>query len=169
MSPFDSAFVSLAHSRAVAAELLLWGFRRGGCADACVCTSCVESVTVSSPEAVANAVQPARFGTYTKLAATVTQAGRPVYQLAGSTVAYLYYWPSSSRWLIGSSYSSGTGGVASTDSAAAACPDQATGWQAYTGSMRVGTYPITVVPTSPTTAPPTNVGKLSHYVRMRSA
>ncbi len=131
-----------------------------GCAD-----TCVESVTVSSPEAEANAVHASKFGNYTKLA-NVTQAGRPVYQLAGSTVAYLFYWPSTSRWLIGSSYSSGSASVQSTSSPGTACPDQVTGWQAYTGSMRVGTYPITVVPTSPTTAPPTNVGELSHYVRL---
>jgi hypothetical protein len=128
---------------------------------------------------VANAVQASKFGNYTKLA-NVTQAGRPVYQLVGSTVAYLFYWPSTSqwligdrpstgRWLIGSSYSSGSASVQSTDSAGAACPDQATGWQAYTGGAWVRTHPITVVPTSPTTAPPTNVGELSHYVRMRSA
>ena len=123
---------------------------------------------MSSPEAVAKAVQASKLGTYMKLA-NVTQAGRPVYQLVGSTVAYLFYWPSMSRWLIGSSYSSGSASVQSTGSAGAVCPDQVTGWQAYTGSMRVSTYPITVVPTSPTTAPPTNVGKFSRCVGTRSA
>ena len=138
-----------------------------------------ESVTVSSPQAVAAGVQATRFGTYTKLA-NVTKAGRPVYQRVGPTVAYLYYWPSTSqwligyrpsmgRWLIGSSYSSGSASVQSTDSAGAACPDQATGWQAYTGGAWVSTYPITVVPTSATTAPPAIVGKRSRCVRMRSA
>ena len=123
---------------------------------------------MSSPEAVAKAVQASKFGNYTKVP-NVTQAGRPVYQLVGPTVAYLFYWPSTGRWLIGSSYSSGAASVQSTDSAGAACPDQATGWQAYTGGAWASTYPITVVPTSATTAPPTNVGELSHYVRMRSA
>ena len=123
---------------------------------------------MSSPEAVAKAVQASKLGNYTKLA-NVTQAGRPVYQLVGSTVAYLFYWPSMSRWLIGSSYSSGSASLQSTGSAGAACPDQVTGWQAYTDGAWVSTYQITVVPTSPTTAPPANVGKLSHYVRMRSA
>ena len=128
---------------------------------------------MSSPEAVANAVQAARFGAYTKLA-NVTQAGRPVYQLAGSTVMYLFYWPSSSNWLIGSSYISGSSGVKSTDSAGAACPDQATSWQAYTGGAWVSTYPITVAPAAgqtrpPTTASPTSVGKRSRCARMRSA
>jgi hypothetical protein len=117
---------------------------------------------------VAKAVQASKLGNYTKLA-NVTQAGRPVYQRVGSTVAYLFYWPSMSRWLIGSSYSSGSASLQSTGSAGAACPDQVTGWQAYTGGTWVSTYPITVVPTSATTAPPTNVGELSHYVRMRSA
>jgi hypothetical protein len=128
---------------------------------------CVESVTVSGAEAV----HAAAMGMYTKLP-NVTQAGRPVYQLAGSTVMYLFYWPSMSRWLIGSSYSSGTAGVASTASAGAACPDQATGWLAYTGGAWVGTYPITVVQTQtrpPTTAAPTTVGERSRCVRMRSA
>ena len=111
----------------------------GGCADACV-----ESVTVSSPEAVANAVQVSRFGTYTKMA-NVMQGDRPVYQRVGSTVAYLFYSPSSTSWLIGSSYTSSSSGVRSTGNAGAACPDQATGWQAYTGGVWVSTYPVKVV------------------------
>jgi hypothetical protein len=110
-------------------------------------------------------VQASKLGNYTKLA-NVTQAGRPVYQRVGSTIAYLFYWPSTGRWLVGSSYSSGSASVQSTGSAGAACPDQATGWQVYAGSVWVSTHPITVVPTSPTTAPPTNVGELSHYVCM---
>ena len=121
---------------------------------------------MSSPEAVANAVQAARFGAYTKLA-NVTQAGRPVYQLVGSTVAYLFFWPNVSLWLIGSNYSSSAAGVKSAGNAGAACPDQATGWQAYTGKEWVSTYPITVVPTPPTTASPTTVGNRSRHVRMR--
>ncbi len=126
---------------------------------------------MSSPEAVANAVQASRFGTYTKLA-NVTQRDRPVYQLVGSTIAYLFYSPSTSRWLIGSNYTSSSSGVRSTGSAGAACPDQATGWQAYAGGAWVGTYPITVVQTQtrpPTTASPTTVGERSRCVRMRSA
>ena len=104
----------------------------------------------------------------------MSQGERPVYQLAGSTVAYLYYWSSFSRWLIGSSYRSGAASVQSTDNAAAACPDQATGWQAYTGGAWVGTYPITVAPAAgqtrpPTTAAPTTVGERSRCARMRSA
>ncbi len=112
------------------------------------------------------------MGTYNMLA-NVTQGDRPVYQRVSTLgVSYLYYWPSTSNWLIGSSYSSGTAGVKSTGNAA--CPDQATGWQAYAGGAWVSTYPITVERTSfrpqtpPATAPPTNVGKRSRYVRMRS-
>ena len=123
---------------------------------------------MSSPEAVANAVQVSRFGAYTKLA-NLTQAGRPVYQLVGSTVMYLFYWPSSSNWLIGSNYISGVSGVRSTDGAGAACPDQATSWQAYTGGAWVSTYPIIVVPTPPPTAPPTTVGTLSRCACMLPA
>ena len=113
-------------------------------------------------------MQAAWFGAYTKLA-NVTQAGRPVYQLVGSTVAYLFLWPNVSLWLMGSNYSSSAAGVKSAGNAGAACPDQATGWQAYTGGAWVGTYPITVAPTSPATASPPTVGKCSRYVRIRSA
>ncbi len=125
----------------------------------------------------AEAVQAARMGTYTKLA-NVMQADRPVYQLAGSTVAFLFYWPSTSRWLIGSSYTSSSSGVRSIGNADAACPDQATGWQAYASGAWSGTcvstYPITVAPAAgqtrpPTTAAPTIVGTRSRCARMRCA
>ena len=118
---------------------------------------------MSSPEAVAAGVQASRFGTYTTVT-NVTQAGRPVYQLVGSTVAYLFYSANTSNWLIGANYASSSSGVRSTDGAGAACPDQATGWQAYTGGVWVSTYPIILVqtqtrsPTAPATAAPTNVG-----------
>ncbi len=128
---------------------------------------CVESVTVSDLDAV----QPARMGLYTKMP-NVTQAGRPVYELVGSTVTYLFYsahtgdWRFSTDYLLPDSFS-----AKSTGNAGAACPDQATGWQAYTGGAWawVGTFPITVVPTSPATASPTTVGKRSRCVRVRSA
>ena len=124
---------------------------------------CAESVTVSGIDAV----QPARLDTYTKLP-NVTQAGRPVYQLVGPTVAYLFYSASTGDWRIDSDYLlSDSSSVRSTGNAGAACPDQATGWQAYAGGAWVGTYPITVVPTSPTTASPTTVGNRSRHVRMR--
>ncbi len=116
---------------------------------------------MSSPEAVAAGVQATRFGTYTKLG-NVTQGDRPVYQLVGSTVAYLFHWPSTSDWRIGSSYTSGSSGVKSTGNAGAACPDQATGWQAYTGGAWVGTYPITVVQSAPTLSPATVTGGAGH-------
>ena len=121
---------------------------------------CFESITVSGAESL---LQASKFGTYTKLA-NVTQGGRPVYQRVGSTVAYLFYWPSTRNWLIGPNYTSNLGGVASIGNAGAACPDEATGWQAYAGGAWVGTYPITVVQTSPTT-----VGERSRCVRMRCA
>ncbi len=112
-----------------------------------------------------DAVQPARIDTYTKMP-SVTHAGRPVYQLVGSTVTYLFYSASTGDWRISSDYLlPDSSSVRSTGSAGAACPDQATGWQAYTGL-------ITVVPTSPTTAStaaPTTVGERSRCVRMRSA
>jgi hypothetical protein len=120
-----------------------------------------ESVTVSSPQAVAAGVQATRFGTYTKLA-NVTQGDRPVYQRVGSTVSYLFHWPSTSDWRIGSSYTSGSAGVRSSGNAGAACPDQATGWQAYTGGAWVSTYPITVVQSAPSLSPATVTGGAGH-------
>ncbi len=126
---------------------------------------CVESVTVSGVDAV----QPARIDTYTKMS-SVTHAGRPVYQLVGSTVTYLFYSASTGDWRIDSDYLlPDSSSVRSTGSAGAACPDQAAGWQANAGGAWVGTYTITVVPASPTTAAPTIVGRRSRYVRMRSA
>jgi hypothetical protein len=52
--------------------------------------------------------------------------------------------------------------------AAAAAPTD-DGALAHARGTWVGTYPITVVATSPMTAPPTTVGKRCRYVRMRSA
>ena len=108
-----------------------------------------------------DAVQPARMDTYTKMP-SVMHAGRPVYQLVGSTVTYLFYSARTGDWRIDSDYLlSDSSSVRSTGSAGAACPDQATGWQAYVGGAWVSTYPITVVPTRPptlpATAPSTNV------------
>ncbi len=102
-----------------------------------------------------DAVQPSRMDTYTKMP-NVTHAGRPVYQLVGSTVAYLFYSARTGDWRIDSDYLlPDSSSVRSTGNAGAACPDQATGWQAYAGGAWVGTYPITVVPTRPPTLPTT--------------
>ena len=60
-------------------------------------------------------------------------------------MAYLFYSPSSSNWLSGSSYTSSSSGVKSTGNAGAACPDQATGWQVWTGFEWESAYPIAVV------------------------
>ncbi len=126
---------------------------------------CVESVTVRGVDAV----QPARIDTYSKMP-SVTHAGRPVYQLVGSTVTYLFYSARTGDWRIDSDYLLPDSSIVrSTGNAGAACPDEATGWQAYAGGAWVSTYTITVVPTSPATAPPTIVGKRSRCVRMRSA
>ncbi len=126
---------------------------------------CFESVAVSGAE---SSLQASKFGNYTKLANV--QGDRPVYQLVGSTVAYLFYRPSTSDWNIGSSYSAGASSVRSTGSAGAACPDQATGWEVATSSGWVSTYPITVAPAAGQTRPPTlpiATGKRSRCVRMR--
>jgi hypothetical protein len=109
-----------------------------------------------------DAMHPARMDTYTKMH-NVMHAGRPVYQLDGPTVTYLFYSASTGDWRIDSDYLlPASSSARSTGSAGAACPDQATGWQANTGGAWVSTYPITVVPTRPptlpATAPPANVG-----------
>jgi hypothetical protein len=119
---------------------------------------CFESVTVSGAE---SSSQADWMGVYPKVP-NVTQGARPVYQLVGYTVAYLFHWPSTSRWLIGPNYTSGSSWVRSSGNAGAACPDQATGWQAYTGSAWVGTYPITVVQSAPTLSPATVTGGAGH-------
>ncbi len=116
-----------------------------GCED-----PCFESITVSGAEAV----QAARMGAYTKVA-NVSQGQRPVYKRVGPTVMYLYYWQSTAEWRIGGNYTSSSSGVKSTGNGAA-CPDQATGWQAYTGGVWVSTYPIAVVETDTGNAPATS-------------
>ena len=99
---------------------------------------CSDSVTVSG----AGAVQPALMGTYLKVAG-LAQGSRPVYQRVGEIVAYLYYWPSLSKWLVGVNY---TTNMVWLDSAStAACPDQATGWQVWNGSAWVSGLPVKVV------------------------
>ncbi len=100
---------------------------------------CSDSVTVSG----AGAVQSAFMGTYLKVAGLV-QGSRPVYQRVGSTVAYLYYWPSLSSWFIGDDYTTDEVGLYSAGTAAA-CPDQATGWLVSNGNALVSGYPVKVV------------------------
>ena len=105
-----------------------------------VAGGCYDSITVSGAEAV----QASRMGTFTKLA-WLTQGDRPVYQRVGSTVMYLFYWPSTRDWNIGADYTFGAAGVASAGTAAL-CPDHAAGWQVASGGEWVASmYPITVV------------------------
>ena len=94
----------------------------------------------------AEAVQAARMGTYTKVA-EITQGSRPVFQRVGSAVRILFYWTSTRIWYIGGNYSSSSSNVKSTGTSSPLCPDQATGWRAYTGARGkwVSKYPITVV------------------------
>ena len=108
----------------------------------CGCAGvCVESVTVSGVDAV----QPAQMDTYTKMPSE-THAGRPVYQLVGSTITYLFYSARTGGWIISSDYLlPDSPSVMSTGNAGAACPDEATGWQAYAEGRWVSTYPITVI------------------------
>ncbi len=100
---------------------------------------CFYSVTVSGAEAV----QSALMGTYLKVAG-LAQGSRPVYQRVGSIAAYLYYWPSLSSWNIGSNYTTEFAWLLSAGTAAA-CPDQAAGWQVWNDSAFVSGLPVKVV------------------------
>jgi hypothetical protein len=100
---------------------------------------CSDSVTVSG----AGAVQPALMGTYLKVAG-LAQGSRPVYQRVGETVEYLYYWPSANDWNIGADYTTDEVELHSAGTAAA-CPDQATGWQVWNGDAWVSGYSVKVV------------------------
>jgi hypothetical protein len=103
-----------------------------------------------------------------RMVANFTQADRPVYQLVGSTISYLFYSASAGDWRInGDVFLSGSCFVKSTGNAEAACPDQATDWQTCTDGAWVSTYPITVVQTPPTTPSLATVGRRSCYILMR--
>jgi hypothetical protein len=109
------------------------------------------------------------MGTYTKVG-SLTQSGWPVYKRVGSTVQYLFFWPTFQRWLIGPDYETGlssvqSGGgfafgaervlyagsssaadpVASENASSAVCPDEANDWVLFDGEGGwISTYPITV-------------------------
>ena len=82
------------------------------------------------------------------------QEGRVVYQHASSAATYIFYWPSSSNWRIGSSYTSGSAGVRSTDGTGALCPDLAAGWEALSTSSIWLPWAIAVAPVPGQTLPP---------------
>ncbi len=91
------------------------------------------------------------MGTYMKVDGLM-HGNRPVYQLVGSSVQYLFCWPGPggtatqwNNWLIGASYTSSTNGIRSSDGASALCPDRATGWLVSNGTSFVGGM-ITVAP-----------------------
>ena len=118
----------------------------------------------------AEAVVSGSMGTYTKVEG-LTQGSRPVYQRVGSAVRFLFYWTSTRNWYIGGNYSSSTSNVKSTGTNSPLCPDQATGWQAYTGGAWVSTYPITVAPAAsqPPTAAPTAIEATSAPTEVTNA
>jgi hypothetical protein len=116
---------------------------------------CYDSLTVSGAEAV----QAAAMGTFTKFA-NLTQGDRPVYnQVTAAPTAppllYLFYWPSTSEWLIGSNYTSTSNASVQSAGIAALCPDQVPeiGWEVYNGTAWVSTYPIQFVRTGDTQPP----------------
>ncbi len=104
-------------------------------------------MTIAGAEALP--LQAVRMGTYMKVDGLM-HGNRPVYQLVGSTVQYLFCWPgpgatTTNNWLIGPSYTIGSGGVRSSDGASALCPDRATGWLVLSGASYVPDL-ITVAP-----------------------
>ena len=110
----------------------------------------------------AEAVQAAVMGTFTKVA-NLTQGDRPVYKRVTAAptappVIYLFYWPSTSEWLIGSDYTSTSNISVQSTGIAALCPEQVPeiGWEVYNGSAWVSTYPMQFVRTgdTPAAAPP---------------
>jgi hypothetical protein len=123
-------------------------------------------VVVSGAEAVVSG----SMGTYTKVAG-LAQGSRPVYQRVGSAVRFLFYWTSTRNWYIGGNYSSSSSNVKSIGTNSPLCPDQATGWQAYTGGAWVSTYPITVAPAAsqPPTAAPTAIEATSAPTEVTNA
>ena len=115
---------------------------------------CYGSLTVSGAEAV----QAAAMGTFTKVA-NLTQGYRPVYKRVTAAptappVLYLFYWPSTSEWLIGSNYTSTSNISVQSAGIAALCPEQVPeiGWEVYNGSAWVSMYPIQFVRTGDTPA-----------------
>ncbi len=76
------------------------------------------------------------MGAYTKVAGLIS-GPRPVYKRVGSTVAYLYYWPSSGEWSISANYTSDKYRSLKSAGAGALCPELATGWKVFFGGAWV--------------------------------
>ena len=66
---------------------------------------------IAIPEGATSAAMDV-MGTYTKVP-RLMQGGSPVYQRAGSSVQYLFFWPAFRRWLIGPDYKTGFSSVQS--------------------------------------------------------
>ena len=71
-----------------------------------------------------------------------------------ASVLFLFYWPRTSEWLIGSNFQSTRNISVQSTGIAALCPDQVPeiGWEVYNGSAWVSTYPIQFVRTGGTPA-----------------
>ena len=84
----------------------------------------------------AEAVQSTRMGTFTVVAG-VLRNGKPVYKNRNNEYLHL----TSNGWMIGDDYTTTVGGVDSDTTAG--CPDQATGWKAWTNGAWSSAYSIT--------------------------
>lgn len=82
------------------------------------------------------------LGTYTKVAG-LTFNDRPVYQLVGCEVVFISF-SVKDGWVINIDYTSEAIN-AHAPGAAASCPEQASGWQVWTGTVWSSTVPITLV------------------------
>ena len=96
------------------------------------CAACADSFIVGGAEKY----QPAMMGAYTKVVGLIS-GPRPVYKRVGSTVAYLYYWPSSGEWSISANYTSDKSRSLKSAGAGALCPELATGWKVLFGGAWV--------------------------------
>jgi hypothetical protein len=83
------------------------------------------------------------MGTYLRMAGPA-QGSRPVYQLVGPTVEYLYYWPGGSAWRIGGEYTSSAAQPGLHSGSTALCPELAAGWQVWSGSAWVSGLAVKV-------------------------
>ena len=144
------------HARICSRPLVLANRRIGGSGTiAWGRAGCYNNITVSGAEGL----QPTRMGAYVRVAGLM-QGGRVVYQHASSAATFIFYWPSSSNWLIGSSYTSISASVSSTDGTGALCPDLATGWEVLASSIWLPSA-IVVAPVPGQTLPPTLATRLT--------
>jgi hypothetical protein len=109
---------------------MLFGMSDGFCwLRACAANSstCSDALLVVGADNMGQTLRDC-MGLYARVP-NVTQGGRPVYRNVKAN--YLYFWPASGQWGIGSDYASDPIGARSSGSAPALCPHVAAGWQVF--------------------------------------